>query len=375
MDALCDTWQEIVDSEHLAVLRGKETPGQLREAIEERGIAIEPDPYEIARANSERFGRVLLDAHDLHRTWLELRDPDSRLPDPPTAPELAADTYLRRWTDAELWRLALATLGDERCAQACGDASDPQTVRERLGLDEESVDRKRQERAEKEREAARKAKRVEIAGESFEIDAIDYSALRRHMETLEEPAGPRASEDEFTPLGPLSSGGGGGGGSKGRTGHRRLSPEEAEVVGIVGEMHAYRYLQKEFGGRSVRASAWVSESRLKVQLPMAGERDEISDGHGFDFRFTHQGIRWHVEVKATKGDDTSFDLGISEIEAATRIARRRGNTWRWRILRVGRSLSAEPVFDWLPNPFEEGFQKHYRLHRGGMAVSYARKRS
>ena len=98
-------------------------------------------------------------------------------------------------------------------------------------------------------------------------------------------------------------------------------------------------------------------------------------GSSFVFRFTHQGIRWHVEVKATKGDDTSFDLGISEIEAATRIARRRGNTWRWRVLRVCRVLSAEPVIDWLPNPFEEGFQKHYRLHRGGMAVSYTRKRS
>ena len=377
MDALCDTWQEIVDSEHLAVLRGTETPGQLRLAIGERGIAIEPDPYDTARGNGERFGRVLLEAHDLHRTWLEFRDPHSRVPDLPSAPQLAVDAYLRRWTHADLWCLALATLDDERFAQACADASDLQTVRERLGLDEEAVDRKRRERAEREREAAHKAKTVEIAGESFEIEAIDYSALlRRHAETLEDPAGPRASKDEFTPLGLLRARGrAGGGGNKGRTGHRRLSPEEAEVVGILGEMHAYRYLQKEFGRRSVRASAWVSESRLKVQPLVEGEKDEISDGHGFDFRFTHQGIRWHVEVKATKGDDTSFDLGISEIEAATRIARRRGNTWRWRILMVRRALSAEPVIDWLPNPFEEGFQKHYRLHRGGMVVSYARKRS
>ena len=376
VDALCDTWQEIVDSEHLAVLREAETPEQLRDLVEQRRIAIEPDPYEVARGNGERFGEVLLEAHDLHRTWLEFRDPDSRVPDIPTAPELAAETYLRRWADAELWRLALATLSDERFTQACGDASDPQTARERLGLDAESVDRKRQDRAKKESETARKTRRVEIAGEPFEIDAIDYSALlRRHAETLMDPTGPRASEDEFTPLGQLSSRGRGGGGNKSRTGHRRLSPEEAEVVGIVGEMHAYRYLQKEFGGRSVRASAWVSESRLKVQPLVEGERDEISDGHGFDFRFTHQGIRWHVEVKATKGDDTSFDLGISEIEAATRIARRRGNTWRWRILRVGRALSAEPVIDWLPNPFEEGLQKYYRLHRGGMVVSYARKRT
>ena len=124
VDGLCDIWGEIVESEHLTVLSGTETLGQLREGIEERGIAIEPDPYEIARGNSDGFGRVLLDAHDLHRTWLEFRDPDSRLPEMPTAPELAADTYLRRWTDAELWRLALATLGDGRFTQACGDASD-----------------------------------------------------------------------------------------------------------------------------------------------------------------------------------------------------------------------------------------------------------
>ena len=337
VDALCDTWREIVDSGHLAVLSGTKTPGRLRDAIEERGIAIEPDPYDTARVNTERFGRVLLDAHDLHRTWLEFHDPNSRVPDLPSAPELAADAYLRRWTGAELWCLALATLDDERFAQACAGASDLQTVRERLGLDEEAVERKRRERAEREREAARKAKTVEIAGESFEIDAIDYSALlRRHAETLEDPPGPRASKDEFTPLGPLRARGrAGGGGNKGRTGHRRLSPED-EVVGIIGEMHAYRYLQKEFGGRSVRASAWVSEARLKVRPLVEGEKDEISDGHGFDFRFTHQGIRWHVEVKATNGDDTSFDLGISEIEAATRIARRRGNAWRWRILRVRR---------------------------------------
>ena len=375
-DALCDTWREIADSEHLAVLRGTETPGQLRLAIGECGIAIEPDPYDTARGNGERFGRVLLEAHDLHRTWLEFRDPHSRVPDLPSAPELAADAYLRRWTDPELWCLALATLDDERFAQACAGASDLQTVKERLGLDEEAVERKRRERAEREREAARKAKTVEIAGESFEIEAIDYSALlRRHAETLEAPAGPRASKDEFTPLGPLRAKDRAGGGvNTGRTGHRRLSSEEAEVVGIVGEMHAFRYLQKEFGGRSVRASAWVSESRLKVWPLLEGEKDEISDGYGFDFRFTHRGIRWHVEVKATKGDDTSFDLGISEIETATRIAGRRGNTWRWRILRVRRTLTAEPVIDWLPNPFEEGFQKHYRLHRGGMGVSYAPKR-
>jgi len=383
VDALCDIWAEIVHSEHLAALRGTETLEQLHEAIEERGIAIEPDPYETARTNNERFAGVWRDMHDLQRAWSEIHDRDSRLPDLPAEPPgLAADTYLRQWNEAEFWRLALENLGDERFVDACGGAADAQSAKNQLGLDEKAVDRKRREREKREKEAARKTERMEIAGAgTVEINMIDYSALfEHHKQTLEDPVGPSASKGEFTPLGPLSSGGGGSGrGSKGRTAHIRLSPEKAEVVGILGEMHAYRYLQKEFGKRSVRANSWVSESRLKVLPLVEGEKDETSDGHGFDFRFAHKGtgkrIRWHVEVKATKGDDMSFDLGISEIEAATHIASRHGDTWQWVILRVRRALSAEPVIDWLPNPFEEGFQKLYRLHRGGMAVSYSRKQS
>ena len=107
-------------------------------------------------------------------------------------------------------------------------------------------------------------------------------------------------------------------------------PAEAELIGVVGEMHAYRYLRKEFGGRAVRASAWVSRSRLGVLPLVAAERNDTSDGHGFDFRFNHDGVRWHVEVKATKVDESSFELGISEIEAATSIARRSSKKWRWR---------------------------------------------
>ena len=146
------------------------------------------------------------------------------------------------------------------------------------------------------------------------------------------------------------------------------------MVGVVGEIHAYRYLRKEFGGRAVQARAWVSETRLKV-LPLVGrEPDGTSDGHGFDFRFSHEDIGWRVEVKATKGDEPSFDLGISEIQAATEIARRASEKLRWRILRLRNALSEHPEFDWLPNPFEDGFRSRFRLHQRGMVVSYVRRR-
>ena len=137
-------------------------------------------------------------------------------------------------------------------------------------------------------------------------------------------------------------------------------------------MHAYRILRAEFG-KDVTADAWISEIRLKVLPLVAGERDDTSDGYGFDFRFRCKRRTWCVEVKATSGDDTQFDLGSTEINAATRLARKRG--WLWRILRIRNALSGRPEFDWLPNSFEEGFGKHFRLRRGGMMVTYARRKA
>lgn len=378
VETLRERYQEIIDASHLETLSGVASSANLQVAFEGIGIGIEPDPYETARVNRAQLKRALEELYDLYLVWIEVYRPESEAPAPPTDPELGTDGYLVQWSDAELWSHSLATLGDEQFSAACGGLAEPQTLRNRLGLDAKALDEKRRERVEREKEAARRQRIVEIGGVSHEIGMIDYEELfQKYIKNPNQPAGPRASEDEFTPLGSVSSRSGshGGGRKKGKSSHRRLSPEEAEVVGICGEMHAYKFLRREFGGRAVRASAWVSESRLKVLPLVDGERDNTSDGHGFDFRFNHHGINWHVEVKATKGDDSSFELGISEIEAATRVARQSGDAWRWRILRVRNALSVNPEIDWLPNPFEEGFKRHYRLHRGGMVVSYARKGS
>ena len=377
LDALFRRWRDAVSDFDSEALPAAVSVDELRATLVEKGVEIDFDPYETARVNREQFGKVLLEVHDLHRTWVEVRSPESDIPDRPTLTDLGAEAYLRRWSEAELWRRALAVLGDKQFIAACGDIAEPSKVRERLGIDEAAVAAKRRERSEQEKEAARKPKRMEIAGASFEIDTLDYTELLRDLiGGLAEPTGPRAKDDEFTPLGTFGGpgGSGGGGGTKRKSSHRQPSSEEDLVVGVVGEMHAYRYLRKEFGGRSVQARAWVSTTRLRVLPLVEGEPDETNDGHGFDFRFSHGGIRWRVEVKATRGDEPSFDLGISEIQAATDIARRRSDRLRWRILRVRNALSRRPEFDWLPNPFEDGFRDRFRLRQGGMLVSYVRRR-
>lgn len=376
IEALHHRHQRTVATGHIDVLLGVASVDELRDALKERDIETELDAYETARVNTDRFKRVVLDVHDLYGGWVEARSPGSQPPTEPAIPDLGAEAYLCRLTDAELWRRAVAALEDRSFAAACGDSSDPAKVRKRLGLDEETITKKRHERAAREEKAARKRREIRIAGVVFEIGAIDYPGLLRdHIATLAEPIGPKASKDDFARLGTPShrSGTSGGGGWSGNATSSRPSSDETDLIGVVGEIQAYRYLRKEFGLRAVRADAWVSRSRLLVLPLVDAERDETSDGHGFDFRFRHSGIKWHVEVKATKGDETTFDLGISEIEAATSIARRRSPKWRWRILRIRRVLSRDPEFDWLPNPFEDGFRQHYRLHQGGMIVSYRRK--
>ena len=247
-------------------------------------------------------------------------------------------------------------------------------IRDRLELDPEAVAARRHQRKEQERENLRRRRTFNVAGIPVELGTTKFEDVFEHLKDLPAPAGPQASRDSFTELAtpPTTRRSTGSTSARGKTSHLHPSPELPELVGVVGEMHAYRFLQQEFGGETVTPDAWVSEIRQVVLPLMPGEPDNTSDSHGFDFQFSYDRRRWHVEVKSTTGDDPQFDLGITEIEAATRFARpRRG---RWRILRVRNALSAQPEFDWLPNPFQEKFKDRFRLRDGGLHVFYARKK-
>ena len=362
-------------ADHLEVLEEARNVDELRTASDENGIATDPDPYEIARRNRDRLENMLSDVHDLYRTWVQLTPSNSVVPEPAESPtDLDQEAYLHHWSEAELLHRAFHSVDDSEFVDAYDGCASLDEVRDRLGLDREAIAAQRRERRQQQREIARQRRTLDVAGVPFEVGTTSYGALFERLNSLADPAGPRASHDTFTPLTtpPPAARSGGSSGRGGKTSHLRGSPELREVVGIVGEMHAYRFLRQEFGSDAVTPDAWVSEIRLKVLPLVAGELDNTSDGHGFDFRFSHRGKRSLVEVKSTTGDDSQFDLGISEIEAATRLARNRG---RWRILRVRNALSSQPEFDWLPNPFEEGFKGHFRLHRGGMSVSYTRRKT
>ena len=143
-------------------------------------------------------------------------------------------------------------------------------------------------------------------------------------------------------------------------------PHRPELVGIVGEMHAYRYLKSAF---SIDEYGWVAQFRTKVFPLGSDEKDTTDDSLGYDFEFPHpDGKIWCVEVKSTTGDGTSFNVTAGELAAARALAGSKEK--RWLFLRVRWAFSNRPEFHWLPNPFEPA-GRFLQLRQGSMTVEYA----
>ena len=354
---------------------------KLRTAFQEQDIIIEPNPYEIARQNKDRLKKTVSSIHDLYRTWVEINRPDLTAPEPPEqSGKLDPAAYLCLWSETELVERAIQTIGDKDFTVACDGGVRIDDIRCHLQLDSIDVKARRRKRQDQEREESRKSRILDVAGIPVDADAPDYTELWESVHGLEAPVGPSASQDQFTPLAEFAS----ASHFARRTGKGQSASSSspspvlheiagmAVIVGIVGEMHAYRYLQKEFGHHAVTPDAWVSANRLKALPLVAGEPDRTDDSLGFDFCFRSNDVRWHVEVKSTMEDNQQFELGITQINEATRLAKGEPNN-RWRILRIRDALSCQPKFEWLPNPWHDGSARHYRLLKGGIRVSYFRK--
>lgn len=360
------------DSRLVEALGDARTLEDLRGALAQRGVDLAPDPYETFRQNKNRLSKEIGQVRDLHRAWLEISGADPALPG---THRMDSSAYLQDWSGAEIFKRALEATDDPKFIKQCDECRSIHEARAKLKVTPEVVERVRRKRRERQLEEQRKQKTEEIAGKPFEVDGPEsYGDLLARLDTLSEPKGPSVKSDQSTPLIPPGPGPAPrhdpAPASPGRTSHLHSRPHLPGLVGIVGEMHAYRYLRSQFGNGVVTPAAWVSENGLKAVPPAGGEKRDASDSHGFDFRFVRDGITEHFEVKATTGDDTSFSLPPSEIRAATSLANSRGTCWR--ILRIRHAFSDTPQIDLLPNPFEEGSSDLLRISSSGrLTVRYA----
>ena len=79
LDALYGRCRGAVAEINAEALPGAASVGELRATLIERGVEIDLDPYETARVNTDRFSKVLLQVHDLHRIWVEMRGAEIRI--------------------------------------------------------------------------------------------------------------------------------------------------------------------------------------------------------------------------------------------------------------------------------------------------------
>lgn len=345
---------------------------EFRSALDRKGVDLKRDPLEVARGNQARLDDAVHEVLELYETWLAKEGVESA-PYAKKPEALDGSMYLRDWSQDDLFERAKLAVADSDFDAEVKHCTTIGKMRDTLGITFEDLERIRQRRGQRTVEKERDKSTIEVAGEPFEIGgSVSYRELFARLRKLPDP---RQAEG----IGPPPPGPDGGDGKRPsvsndsevfrrgpKTSHLHGPPDLPGLVGIVGEMHAFRFLRAKF---DIDMSAWVSESRTKVVEPLFGEEDVTSDSLGYDFRFTHGQVTWCVEVKATTGNSTGFDLPSSELNAATRIAPRRNE--RWRILRVVGALTKQPMCYWLPNPFEPGPGERLRLLRqGGVSVEY-----
>ena len=152
--ALRDGYAGVPDAEHyLQVLDQAMTLEELHDEFRDEGIAVDPDPYAIARRNKDGLNETLANLHDLHRLWVKFNcNAVAPLTPPNLSVELDPSAYLLPWSHAELLRRSLLIIADSRFTTACNGCASLDEVREHLGLDRQAVEAKRRERREQQQE-------------------------------------------------------------------------------------------------------------------------------------------------------------------------------------------------------------------------------
>lgn len=177
-----------------------------------------------------------------------------------------------------------------------------------------------------------------------DIDLVDMSNLNEIKEKTKKKAGSSKKKRRSKPKG-------------------RMSQAMKNLVGLAGEIHAYRVLRKNYGSTIVNPSSWISENST-FKFP----GNAVSDDYGCDFKIKHNKKTYFIEVKATQGDEEVFELGLSEIRRAVEVANRRKE--KFIIFHITDALTDSPKFRFLPNPYDKKYSKMYRIFNAGLKIQY-----
>ena len=144
--------------------------------------------------------------------------------------------------------------------------------------------------------------------------------------------------------------------AKAEKGKRKISirkGKDTEFIGYVAEYLIFQALKNCYP--HIGLSEWVSGNKEKFFPGSNGD-----DSLGYDFCIPVDGRKIMIEVKSHTGDQSYFELGSTELDAAQQ-ALETGETYQiW----VIRNMEGDLDIDHLPNPMVRENRKHFRFEVG-----------
>lgn len=358
---------------------------ELKTGLTEQGIDIISDPMEVFSENTLYLNQLTVRLHKAAIFWCD----KNKVPlgmwalGTNTILEQLQDyldvyAYLDTWDESHCLKALMNLPVDNEHAkfrEALGAAHDMAGVLNALGINDQDLRHAEEFIKNQEREAEKSKTTVEVCGLSFENTSDNLVNLWHHLEQLisndnlseidinkqvqlklQETKGSRHSDRKKKQTGRTR------GKSPGR-----MTQAMKNLVGLAGEIHVYRQLQKTFGKDVVGPDCWISEnSKYKFK------DSRTDDGFGCDFKVSVNGKTHYIEVKATSGEDETFELGSSEIRLAVDLANKSKKVFS--IIHVMNALSAQPKILRLPNPYSKNYKSMYKIENAaGLKIRYESK--
>ncbi len=366
------------DSDVIALVESAASVKELRDQLDELGLEPDLDPIEIHADNRKIFFRVLEGIQKSALAWcirenadVGMWGKDNVIFETQLADDFSKTAFVDVWNEAICFKL-IGKLNQSQVHEgfwtALGMSSTVSELMDRLGISDAEMAKARDRLEERKQKQELQKKTVKVCGMDFvnsdenlinlwdhilgaiEDDSVATADLTDLEELKEQGASKKRKKGNKKPTNKKKPKG-------------RMSQAMKDLVGLAGEIHAFRALQKFYGVETVGPSSWISEnSRHKYP------ENTTDDGYGCDFVIHKNGKTHYVEVKATQAEDEAFELGSSEVELAIDSANRRKKEFV--ILHVLDALSDSPQFRLLPNPYDRKHKGKYHFEEAGLRVRY-----
>ena len=357
-------------SQELTELKNASDLEQLRVSLNEADVNTDLDPLDVYNVNRKNMEKALQHLQKMGIAWCidQNIDPvyweqDTELFLNIMKQNLESSGYTSAWDSNNIFTQLQGLPHDGGQAgfwQQVGSATDLEMLLQFLGLTEKDLNDANERLLNYKEANIRKKRMVPVCGKEFDSSDENLNNLWSHIvsgisdEALNNMS--NISLDSPVPLKNVVSKPKHPPKAKKKmptTRKVRLSKRMEEVIGLAGEIHAYRLLKKIYGDSVVSQTTWVSKNGTIV---FPGK--EYDDGMGCDFIIPMAGKTYYVEVKASQEDDESFKLGTSEIDLASEVTRKkRRKNEIYQILHITNALSVNPAYHVLPNPYDKRYER------------------